>query len=119
MNEHQGQREGRQGQSREGGKPQPDSRRFVYPPWRGTHDRVVCAHEHPEGVKATPVVARPGLARPAMLERDRTSSAVLLCTGMHEGPCQWPSGQLAGDLDEAREREITELAMRAAASLGR
>ena len=110
---YHGQRDGQQGQ------PQAASRRFTYQPWHGPHERVQCVRDHFSGVEVTPFVARPGLARPRLQERDRTTTAILLCSGVHDGPCEWPGGHLAGELDEAREQALTEAAMREAAGQGR
>jgi hypothetical protein len=92
------------------------SRRFVFTGFGGAHERVLCAKDRHPPAERTPIVHRAGLARARLLERDRTSRLILLCSGLHEGECEWPSGHAAGTIDEAAEEELRQRAAQAAAA---
>ncbi len=82
------------------------SRRLNAVNWSQPGDRMTCLWADYESPDRSPHAFRHQLAGARLSVVDRTSRAVLLCNGLHEGECQWPGGEHVGGIDEARNAEI-------------
>lgn len=82
------------------------SRRLNAVSWSQPGARMTCLWAYFGAPDRTPHVFRHQLAGARLRAVDRTSQAVLLCNGLHEGDCRWPGGEPIGGIDEARHAQI-------------
>lgn len=90
------------------------TRRLNVAPWARPGDRQICLWADLDAPERSPHVLRLQTAGARLSEVDRTSTAVLLCNGLHEGSCRWPSGVVARTIDEEREARVMAEALAAA-----
>ena len=83
-----------------------NSRRLNVTGWSQANDRVTCLWAYYEAPDRTPHVYRHQVAGARLHVVDRTSKAMLLCNGLHEGDCQWPGGEGIGEIDDVRHARI-------------
>jgi hypothetical protein len=72
------------------GRGQGNSKRFTYPVWGDSTDRAICVHAGLTLPQRSPVSGRSGLATAYLVVVERIEGSELICSRLHDGPCEWP-----------------------------